>query len=121
MTSYALDFVSKIGYENSTNFAHIFSNYVNLLFELGEYDLAEEQLSLVDNKSLHVSPQIELRIHLTNAYTYSKLEKYETAIHHFEKAYSIIEDSEKSELIDLKISYYTHKIDFHILYEDLAL
>ena len=46
---------------------------------------------MIDIKSLNLSPLIELRFHLTNAETYSKLLKYETALYHFEKAREIIQ------------------------------
>ena len=42
---YALDFLIRNGYQNTTDFAFFYSNYVELLFELGEFELAEEKLS----------------------------------------------------------------------------
>ena len=117
---YALDFVRKIGSQNTINFAHIFSNYLYLLFELEEFDLAEEQLSLVDINSLNVSPSIELKIHLTNAYAYSKLNNYELVIYHLKEAKKIIDEHKNTELINLKITYYCQSIDFHILYSEYS-
>ena len=67
------DFVIKNGYQNTPSFSFIHANYVNLLFELEEYTLAEEQLSKIDFNSLNVSPEVELRIHITNATIYSKI------------------------------------------------
>ncbi len=41
---YALDFLIKNGYQNSMILPSVYSNYVELLFELEEYELAEEKL-----------------------------------------------------------------------------
>ena len=47
-----LDFITRNGYQKFKNFSHIFSNYIKLLFELEEYELAEEQLSMIDINNL---------------------------------------------------------------------
>jgi len=115
---YALNFTEKNGYHNTTNFSHIFSNYLDLLFDIKEFKLAEDLLSKVDLNSLKVSPEIELNLHLTNAYAYSILNNYNSAVFHMDKAREIIEKNEIAGLNDLKINYYCQNIDFHILYAE---
>jgi tetratricopeptide (TPR) repeat protein len=48
---YALDLLIRNGYQNTPDFSFVFSNYINLLFELEEYDLAEEfkKIMLAEN------------------------------------------------------------------------
>ena len=40
---YALDFYIENGYQDTEYFSFVFSNYINLLFELEEYEIAEEE------------------------------------------------------------------------------
>ncbi len=116
---YALDFCTKNGYQNTDNFSFVFSNYIKLLFELGEYELAEQKLSSIDLNSLNVSPLIEYRIHLTNAISYSELEKKSLAEYHFRKAKGIIESQKEAyTYVTEKSKYYYNIIDFHILYSE---
>ncbi|MCK5136377.1 MAG: CHAT domain-containing protein [Bacteroidales bacterium] len=115
---YALDFLIKNDYQNTTNFSHIFSNYIKLLFELGEYDLAEEQLSMIDIQTLNLSPNTQFRFYITNATTYSKLDKYESASFYFDKARNILESEMTNEVHSNTITYYYHIVEFNILYEE---
>ncbi len=115
---YALDFTIKNGYQNTANFSFIHANYVNLLFALEEYDLAEEQLSMIDINALNVSPEMELRIHITNATSYARLNKYKTAIYHFNEAKKILDKRNNDEIPLANITYFYNLIDFYILYED---
>ncbi len=114
---YALDFVTKIGYKNSPSFSFILSNYTNLLFEIGEYELAEELLSRMDISKLDVSPEVELRIHLTNAVIYSKLNQYNTSTYHFNEARKLFDKYSNNEISTSKMTYYYNIIDFYIYYD----
>jgi len=82
---YALDFYIRNGYQNMNEFAFVYSNYLELLFELEEYVLAEEKLSLIDLNRLNVSPVVEFRIRSTNASLYSQMGKYDLAKNQFEQ------------------------------------
>ena len=121
---YALDFFTKHGYQNDYEFAFVYANYLDLLFILGEYDLAEEKLSTIELNKFDVTPLIEFRIQNTNASLYSNLGKYELAEEQFNRLKRNIEI--QPGLIeytnDILIFYY-NLIDFHISYEkyDLAL
>jgi len=114
---YALDFYIRNGYQDTEYFAFVFSNYINLLFELEEYELAEQQLSMNELKSLNVSPLVEFRIHITNAVSYSKLGRKDLSEYHFEKAKNLLEIYTIGEIyVDEVTSYFYTVIDFHILY-----
>jgi len=114
---YSLDFLVRNGFQNTTDFPFVFSNYVNLLLEVGEYELAEKMLSEFDIASLEIDPQIELRIHLTNANSYSKLGKFESALYHFKEANKIIEDRVGINTYEIEVTkYYYNVIDFYIYY-----
>ncbi len=116
---YALDFLIKNGYQNTNDFTFVYANYVELLFELEEIELAEEKLSMIDLSRLHVRPIIEFRLLNTKATLYSKLGKYELASQHFEKALKIIKNpSSLKENNREIINYYYDIIGFHMLYED---
>ena len=116
---YALDFLIKNGYQNTNDFTFVYANYVELLFELEEIELAEEKLSMIDLNRLNVSPIIEFRLHNTKATLYSKLGKYEMASHHFAEALKIIKNpSSLKEHNREIINYYYDIIGFHMLYEE---
>ncbi|MCK4750365.1 MAG: tetratricopeptide repeat protein, partial [Bacteroidales bacterium] len=117
---YSLDFLEKHGYQNTTNYAHVFSSYIKLLIELEYYDQAEEQLSLIDFQSLNLNSTTEFRFHIIKASTYSQIEKYDLAVFHFEEAKKILDrESENSSNRDI-VTYYYHIIDFNILYGDYS-
>ncbi|MDF1575935.1 MAG: CHAT domain-containing protein [Bacteroidales bacterium] len=121
---YALDFLIRNGYQNSIDFTFVYSNYVELLFELEEYELAEEKLSMIDLKKLNINPVIEFRLHTTKASLYSLLNNYDLAQKHFEEALKIFKHpSTLKEHIRDVINYFYDVIGFHMLYEeyDLAL
>ena len=116
---YALDFYIKNGYQDSDDFAFVYSNYLELLFDLKEFALAEEKLSMLDLKKLKVQPIVEFRIRFTNASLYSQLGKYEYAKQQFMAAQKVIEThpelrSHKKEIIN----YHYKIIEFHILYNE---
>ena len=116
---YALDFMIRHGYQNYSDFSLAFSNYVNLLFELEEYELAEEQLFTIENRNLEVSPRIAFRIHITIAISYSRLEKYDLAKSHFEKARKLVQHQiDYKESTAYALRYFYNIIDFHYLYEE---
>ncbi len=113
---YALDFVINHGSQNTIRFAHVFSNLVNLLFELREYEEARRYLSMVDIENLSVSPQIQLRLYLTQANSYSQLNEYDLALNYFNKARGIIIAQDNNDVSNLAMSYYTGLIDFYTSY-----
>jgi len=115
---YALDFLSDHGYQNTTNFSHIFSNYIKLLFELEEFELAEQQLAMININTLNLNQNTEFRFHIINATTYSKLGRYELAIAHYDDAFKILNEQNINEYSNNAITYYYHTIDFYILYEE---
>ena len=116
---YALDFYIKNGYQNTNDFTFVYSNYVELLFQIGEWELAEEKLSLIDLNRLRVRPIIEFRLHNTKASLYSQLGKYELAEHHYEEALKFLHyPSTKREYPSELITYYYNVISFHMLYEE---
>jgi len=118
---YSVDFYIKNKYQDTEYFSFVFSNYINLLFEIGEYELAEEKLSMIDLNSLNVSPLIEFRIHITNAVSYSKLGKINLTEYHFRKAKELLEVSTIGNVyVDEVTSYYYTIIDFHILYGEYS-
>jgi len=121
---YALDFARRNEYQDEEDFAFVFSNYINLLFELEEFELAEQKLSSIDLNSLNASSFLEFRIHITNAISYAELEKIDLAEYHFRKAKEIIDSQEGDySYSSEKTRYFYNIIDFYILYEkyDLAL
>jgi CHAT domain-containing protein len=114
---YSLDFLIKNGYQNTKDFAFVYSNYIKLLLELGDYELAEEKLSLIDLNRYNIDPYIEHRIYITNATTHSQLGNYDAALYNFKKAQEIVESLEKTdEYINQIIVFYYSYIDFYILY-----
>jgi tetratricopeptide (TPR) repeat protein len=116
---YALDFLIRNGYQNTSDFAFFYSNYLELLYELEEFELVEEKLSLIDINRLDVSPLIEFRIHNTYASLYSQLGKYNLAKKEFEKAQRNLkyQPSLKEYTEDI-ISYYYNVIGFNVLYNE---
>jgi CHAT domain-containing protein len=113
---YALDFVKEHGSQNTTRFAHVFANLVNLLFDLGEYEEARRYLSEIDITTLNMSPSIEFRILLTTANSYAELNEYELARSYYRKVNRLIENQRNNELNNLIIDYYARLIDFYIQY-----
>ena len=116
---YALDFLIKNGYQDDRDFAFVYSNYIKLLLELEEYELAEQKLSTIDINKLKISPLIEFRIYNTNATSYSQVGKYDLAILYFEKARKLLENN--PDIIDYTrdlLNYYYNIIGFHMLYEE---
>lgn len=115
---YAIDFLLRNGYGKTTNFSHIFSNYIKLLFELGETDLAEEKLEMINIKTLKLDPDSEFRFYITFANTYSKIGKFDLARANFEKAVELLKHEPIVEVIGNNITFYNNIIDFHILYQE---
>ena len=114
---YALDFCTRNGYQNTESFSFVFSNYINLLFELEEFELAERQLEVIDINSLKVSPLIEFRIHITNATSYSKLGIASLAEYHFREAKKLLHRKTGAYTDITEVTkYYYSIIDFYILY-----
>ncbi|MCK5704321.1 MAG: tetratricopeptide repeat protein, partial [Cyclobacteriaceae bacterium] len=116
---YALDFLIKNGYQDHKDFAFIYSNYVELLLELGEHELAEEKFSMIDLNSLNVSPLVEFRIRTTNGSLYSQTGKYDLAVKQFEQAEKDLkyQPTLKEYPRDI-LNYYYDVIEFHMLYGD---
>jgi CHAT domain-containing protein len=116
---YALEFLIRNGYTDEyREFAHVYSSLINLYFELGEDDLARNQLNSLDISKLELSPQIEVRLYLIKAYSYSVLDDYKTAQRYFQLAYNLMERSEVNDLPNLKLTYYTSIIDFYMLNDE---
>jgi len=114
---YALDFLTKNGYQDSYDFAFVFSNYVELILELEDYELAEDKITMIDFTKLDVSPIIEYRLHFTIASLHSQLGKYDLANKHFLKANRILEIQPKlKEYTKEILNYYYKIIQFHIFY-----
>lgn len=114
---FALDFMIKHGYQNTDDFAFVFSNYISLLFELKEDKLAEEQLARINLTKLEISPFISHRIQITYANAYSQLDKYDLAESYFKKAQQIIDkQGDITEYTNQIIKYYYNIIDFYIYY-----
>ncbi len=116
---YALDFLIRNGYQYTNDFVFFYSNYVELLYELEEFELVEEKLSLIDINRLDVSPLIRFRIQNTYASLYSQLGKYYLAKKEFEKAQRNLkyQQSLKESTEDI-ISYYYNVIGFNVLYNE---
>ena len=112
---YALDFYIRNGYQNMNEFAFVYSNYLELLFELEEYVLAEEKLSLIDLNRLNVSPVVEFRIRSTNASLYSQMGKYDLAKNQFEQLLKDLKyhPTLKEHTRDI-LNYYYDVIGFHM-------
>ncbi len=114
---YALDFLTKNEYQNNNEFAFVYSNYIKLLLEIEEFELAEEKLSQLDFESLEFDPFIEHRLLITNATSHSQLGNFDTALDNFKKAQKIIEKLNRTdEYINQIIVFYYSYIDFYILY-----
>ncbi|MCD4710558.1 MAG: hypothetical protein K8R52_06910, partial [Bacteroidales bacterium] len=105
--------------QNTNDFTFVYSNYVELLFELGENELAEEKLSMIDLNRLHVRPVIEFRLLNTNASMYSQLGKYALAEQHFEEALNMLKNpATLKEYTSEILNYFYNVIGFHMLYEE---
>ena len=116
---YSLNFLIINGFQNHSDFAFVFSNYIDLLLELEEYDLAEEKLLMIDINKLNIEPIVEFRIHNTNATSYAQLGRYETAVYYFQKAYSqLMNDPKVFSYSRDVLNYYYNIIDFYLLYQD---
>ena len=116
---YALDFYIRNGYQNMNEFAFVYSNYVELLLELKEYELAEEKFSMIDLNRLNVSPVVKFRILTTNGSLYSQMGKYDLAVNQFEQAEKNLkyQPTIKEYPRDI-LNYYYDVIEFYILYGD---
>ncbi|RLD91879.1 MAG: hypothetical protein DRJ29_13245 [Bacteroidetes bacterium] len=116
---YALDFYIRNGYQNMNEFAFVYSNYVELLLELKEYELAEEKFSMIDLNRLNVSPVVKFRILTTNGSLYSQMGKYDLAVKQFEQAEKNLkyQPTIKEYPRDI-LNYYYDVIEFYILYGD---
>ncbi|MCP4310538.1 MAG: CHAT domain-containing protein [Bacteroidetes bacterium] len=117
---YALDFLIRNGSQNTGFFAHIFSNQIKLLFELGESELAEQKLEMVNLQTLILNPDLEFRLYNTYASAYSRFGKYELANLNFEKARKILEKESKIVSTWNTLAYYFSRIDSHILFQDYS-
>jgi len=114
---YALDFYIKNGYQNDYDFAFVYSNYVELLLELKDYELAEEKFSMIDLNNLNVSPVVKFRIRTTNGSLYSQMGKYDLAVNQFKKAERDLkyQPALKEYPRDI-LNYYYDVIEFYMLY-----
>jgi len=116
---YALDFYIRNGYQNDYDFAFVYSNYVELLLELEEYELAEEKFSMIDFNNLNVSPVVEFRIRTTNGSLYSQMGKYDLAENQFKQAERDLKYQPAIREYPRDIlNYYYDVIEFHMLYGD---
>ncbi|MCK5279252.1 MAG: tetratricopeptide repeat protein, partial [Cyclobacteriaceae bacterium] len=116
---YALDFYIRNDYQNMFDFAFVYSNYVELLLELKEYELAEEKFSMIDLNKLNVSPVIKFRIRTTTGSLYSQMNNYDLALIQFEQAEKDLkyQPTLKEYPRDI-LNYYYDVIEFHMLYGD---
>ncbi len=115
---YAMDFMIHNGYQNTEYFTKVFSNYITLLFDIGETELAEEKLKVIDFSKLTFDSYSESRLYITYATTYSMVGKYELAKTYFEKAKKILITKSMDAVITSTIAYYYNIIDFHFLYQE---
>lgn len=97
---YALDFLIKTGNKNTNDFLGVYTNYLSVLFELHEYDLAIRLLSDIDIENLDLSPHLSFDFHLMKAASFFMFEKYDEAIANYNLAKQLLS------LDDLKQDYY---------------
>ncbi|PID91499.1 MAG: hypothetical protein CSA96_08100 [Bacteroidetes bacterium] len=116
---YALEIMLRNNYRNPEHLASIFSNYIKLLLRIGENELAKEQLSRIDTKTLQDNPNLASRVERTMAETYSQLGEYEQALLHFQKARSAINQLEGKQTEAHLIYYYLDLIDFYMQFKQL--
>jgi len=113
---YALEFLTRNGYRDSNDFYKIFSNYIRLLFEMGEDVLAEDQLSRINVDNLKLSPTIEYRFNLIFANAFLKLDNYDNALYYYNKAYDLAQTTSIGDDKLGPILYFYGIIDFYIHY-----
>ena len=115
---YAMDFMIRNGFQNTKYFPIVFSNYITLLFDIGDTKLAEEKLKLIDFSQLSTNSYSGFRLLNTVATSYGIMGKYEQAITFFDQAREILLKSNHAEVIASTFTYYYSIIDFYILYEE---
>ncbi len=79
---YALEWLIRIGYRNTNDFLEIYSNYIGILFELHENDLAIQKLSEIDIENLTLSPDLEFDFYLMKGESLAMFGKNEEALKH---------------------------------------
>lgn len=119
---YSLTFLTKNNFQNDPDFAYVFSNYIDLLLELEEFDLAEEKLTSIDINKLSIDPIVEFRILTTNATSYAQLGRYSLAEDYFQQASRKLKwDSEIITYQRDVLNYYYNIIDFYRGFESYEM
>lgn len=126
---YSLTFYEKNGFEKTKGYAFVFSNYINLLIEMEQYQLAKQRLNEIDINSLQIDPLVKFRIYNTNAESYALVAKeellsgnYDVSDHYYKQAeyyYNIAEEMlvEYPDIYNNTrevMNFYYDRIDFHI-------
>jgi CHAT domain-containing protein len=115
---YALEFLERIGSKQSEFFLHIYTNYINLLIELGEYEQVKELLEVIGIDLEKATPFVKFRFNIINGNGFSRLGNFESALNHFDRARAMLNTKPISNDNYSKILYYYHVIDFYTDYGD---
>ena len=76
---YALDWLDKTGHNNSFNYLEIYSNYLDVLYQMKEYDAALEFLTRVDLNGYELQPSLRFKYHLIQGKNFTILQDYQKA------------------------------------------
>ncbi|MFO7934661.1 MAG: tetratricopeptide repeat protein, partial [Bacteroidales bacterium] len=111
---YALDWLIKTGNRNTNDFLAIYSNYIDILFEMREYDLAMEYLAKVDIENLILDSALEIEFHITKGANFTLLSKYDEALQHYNLAFELLKKEDVSQNIYHTSNYYRSIINYYI-------
>lgn len=111
---YALDWLIKTGNRNTNDFLEIYSNYIDILFQMGDTEHANQALSSIDIENLSLTPDLEFDFQMMKGNGFSLLGNDKEALMHYMKARTIIENADLAQKIYKEYACHYHLIKFYI-------
>lgn len=115
---YALNWLKITGYENSEDFLKVSLNYINILFQLQENELAFEYLEALDIDGLSLSPDLEFDFHLKKGASFTILGLTSEALHNYQQAKILLDKDVLTQKVYSHFEYYYEIVLFYIKIED---
>jgi CHAT domain-containing protein len=116
---YALDWLIKTGHRNSNDFLEVYSNYIDVLFQMGDTELAVQKLASIDIDKLSLAPDLEFDFQLMKGNGFAMLGRNQEALAHYMKARDLLENTEIAQKVYKEYKCHYLLIKFYIATNDL--
>jgi len=111
---YALDWIERVGSKYSYDYMEIYTNYLNVLFEMSELDLAMKKLEEFEIEEIRLDPEVKFRFHISKGGILARIGLIEDAEKNFQEAKKILDTHEMQQDRIKTYNYYNSIIQLYV-------